>query len=38
MTSSLPPEYRGWWRIVDTGTWVLSPPRVAECSAATPRS
>jgi hypothetical protein len=22
MTSSLPPEYRGWWRIVDTGTWM----------------
>ena len=21
MTSSIPPEYRGWWRIVDTGTW-----------------
>ncbi len=20
--SSIPPEYRGWWRIVDTGTWV----------------
>ena len=18
----IPPEYRGWWRIVDTGTWV----------------
>ena len=22
MTSSIPTEYRGWWRIVDTGTWV----------------
>jgi len=22
MTSSIPAEYRGWWRIVDTGTWV----------------
>lgn len=22
MTSSIPSEYRGWWRIVDTGTWV----------------
>ncbi len=20
--SSIPPEYHGWWRIVDTGTWV----------------
>jgi len=20
--TSIPPEYRGWWRIVDTGTWV----------------
>ena len=22
MTTHIPPEYRGWWRIVDTGTWV----------------
>ena len=22
MTSSIPPGYCGWWRIVDTGTWV----------------
>jgi len=22
MTSSIPAEYRGWWRIVETGTWV----------------
>jgi len=22
MTTPIPPEYRGWWRIVDTGTWV----------------
>ncbi len=22
MTAPIPPEYRGWWRIVDTGTWV----------------
>ncbi len=21
MTSSLPADYRGWWRIVETGTW-----------------
>jgi hypothetical protein len=20
--TAIPPEYRGWWRIVDTGTWV----------------
>jgi hypothetical protein len=20
--TTIPPEYRGWWRIVDTGTWV----------------
>ena len=20
--TSIPPEYRGWWRIVETGTWV----------------
>lgn len=22
MTSSIPAAYRGWWRIVETGTWV----------------
>ena len=21
MTEPIPPEYEGWWRIVDTGTW-----------------
>ncbi len=21
MSTVIPPEYRGWWRIVDTGTW-----------------
>ncbi len=21
MTNPIPREYRGWWRIVDTGTW-----------------
>jgi hypothetical protein len=21
MTTPIPPEYRGWWRIVETGTW-----------------
>jgi hypothetical protein len=20
--TSIPDEYRGWWRIIDTGTWV----------------
>ena len=20
--TAIPPEYRGWWRIIDTGTWV----------------
>lgn len=22
MSTAIPPDYRGWWRIVDTGTWV----------------
>lgn len=22
MTTTIPSEYHGWWRIVDTGTWV----------------
>lgn len=22
MNTAIPPEYRGWWRIVDTGAWV----------------
>lgn len=22
MSTAIPPEYRGWWRIVDTGAWV----------------
>lgn len=22
MTTSIPPQYRGWWRIIDTETWV----------------
>ena len=21
MSTAIPPDYRGWWRIVDTGTW-----------------
>lgn len=21
MAGAIPPEYRGWWRIIDTGTW-----------------
>jgi hypothetical protein len=20
--TDIPPDYRGWWRIIDTGTWV----------------